>query len=96
MLVHRTAGRLHHEYIRAAYVLLNLNVTLAVAEPNHLRLPALHAEKLADFIGEMFVRRAAEDLEFLVRTRTLLPLRLLVGHRWSLLFNLLSLVGRRD
>ena len=51
MLVHRTARRLNHEDIAAAHVLLNLNVTLAVAKPNHLRLPALHPEKVADFIG---------------------------------------------
>ncbi len=46
VLVHRTARRLHHEHIGAAHVLLNLDVTLAVAKPDHLRLPARASQEI--------------------------------------------------
>src|ERR1700757_4277769 len=82
------AGRLHHEHIRAAHVLLDLYVALAVGEARHLRLPARHPEKMADLVGQWLIRRAAEDLELLVHSRTLLPLLLLVGHRRTLFLNL--------
>ena len=93
MLVHRTAGRLHHENIRAAHVLLNLNVTLAVPKADYLCLPALHPKEVTDLISQRLVRRTAEDLELLVGSRTLLPLELFIGHRRALLLN--GLVGRR-
>ena len=96
MPVHRTARGLHHEHIRAAHVLLNLHVRLAVGKARYLRLSPLHAQKLAYLIGQLRVGRAAKNLKLLIHPRTRLPLQLLVRHRWTLLFNLLSLVSRRD
>ena len=43
----RMAGRLQHEHIRAAHVLLNLNVSLAVAEARDLRLATRQSRESA-------------------------------------------------
>jgi hypothetical protein len=75
MLVHRTARRLHHKDISPAHILLNLDVHLAVAETRHQGLPARHAEKIANLIGQRLVRRAAKNLELLVHPRARLALR---------------------
>src|SRR6185369_18087292 len=81
------ASRLKHEYIRASHVLLNLNVSLAVAEARDLRLPARQPEKRADLIAQRFVGRATEDLELVVHPGALgLALRFLVGVHLGLLF----------
>ena len=40
MLIHRMAGRLDYKNIRAAHILLDLDVSLAVAEARDQRLPA--------------------------------------------------------
>ena len=53
VLVHRTARRLHHENIRAAHVLLDLDVSLAVLEARHQRLVAHQAQKLADIVRQL-------------------------------------------
>ena len=54
---------------RAPHVLLNLHVRFAIGKADHLRLPALHPEKLAHLIGQRFVRRPAEYLELLIHPR---------------------------
>src|SRR5258708_8378242 len=83
-----TAGRLHHEHICAAHVLLNLHVGLAIGKADHLRLPALHPKKLTHFVSQRLVRGPAEDLELLVHPRSRLAIWLLVRQRWTVLFHL--------
>ena len=61
----------------------------------NMRLPTLHAEKLANFVGQRLVRRAAENLELLVHARTRLAFRLLLGHGRGLLFGFLRFFRRR-
>ena len=81
------AGRLHHKNIRAAHILLDLNVSLAVAEARDQRLPALQSQKRADLIAQRLIGRTAKDLELIVHPAALrLALRLFVGAHLGLLF----------
>ena len=50
--VHRRAGRLDHENVRAAHVFLDLQVDLAVGELLDHGTPNLHAQRLADLLGQ--------------------------------------------
>ena len=78
----RAARGLHHEHVAAAHVLLDLHIALAIGEACDLRLTALHAQELADFIGQGRIGGAAEDLELVVRPRALgLAFRFLVRAR---------------
>ncbi len=81
------ASWLEHEHIRAANVLLYLDVGFAVAEARDLSLPARQSQKRADLIAQRFVGRATEDLELIVHPSALgLALRFLVGAHLGLLF----------
>ena len=66
MLVHRIAGGLHHKYIYAAHVLEQLEEDLAVGKALQLGFADLDADMLADRVGQLGIRRAAEQLEALV------------------------------
>src|SRR5215472_9966175 len=79
MLIHGTAGRLHHEYIGATHVFLNLNVGFAVGKALDQRLPTIQAEKDTDLFGQRLIRCTAENLKFVVQAPTMrFALRLLV------------------
>ena len=75
VLVHRIAGGLHHEYIRAADILEQLEVNFAVGKALHLGLAQRDADVLADLLRQRAVGRPRKDLEalvFAVRPRALL------------------------
>ncbi len=63
MVIHRCAGGLHHEHIRAPYILLNLNVTLAVGEGLYLRHAQIETKVPADFLRQSWIGVTAEDLD---------------------------------
>ncbi len=78
MLVHRIAGRLHHEDIGPAHVLLDLHIRLAVGELVDARLPQGQTEKLANILGQRVVGSAGKNLPLVVLPR---PYRLGSGLR---------------
>src|SRR5690242_3665249 len=81
------AGGLKHEHIGAPDILLNLNVSFAVAEARDLRLATRQSKKRADLIAQRFIGRATKYLELVVHPAALgLALRLLVGVHLGLLF----------
>ncbi len=66
MLVHRIAGGLHHKNIYAAHILKQLKVNFTVGKALHLGLADLDADVLADSLSQLWVCRAAKQLEALV------------------------------
>src|SRR5260370_42116440 len=77
MLVHAPAGRLDDKHVGATDVLQHLHVSFTVGKARDRGLAPLQAKKSANLFGQRLVGRAAEDLEFLVRTARLgLALRL--------------------
>jgi hypothetical protein len=63
VVVHRRAGRLHHENVHPADVLANLHVDFAVAEPLDLRHAKRDAEERADFLRQLDVGGSRKKLE---------------------------------
>ncbi len=86
MFIHREARGLDDKHVGAAHVFHHLDVNFAVREARDRGLAALHAQKSADLVGQGLIRRAAEDLELLVRAR---PLRFMLALGLHLLLFLL-------
>src|SRR5215471_17902143 len=86
MHVHRLASGLHQENVGTAHVLLNLDISFAIGKARDPRVAAGQSKKMADFVTERLVSRAAEDLELIVHTgRLKLTFRLLVRAHPALL-----------
>ena len=66
MVVHRIGARLHHKHIRAAHVLENLKINLAVAEAPEQRLAQWHVQMLADLFRQHRIRGPTENFESFV------------------------------
>src|SRR5436853_514577 len=66
MMIDRIGACLYHEHIRAANILQNLKIDLAIAEATELRAPDIHAQIAADALGELRVRASGKDLELFV------------------------------
>ena len=58
------AGRLHHEDVGAAHVVLDLEPDLAVAEARQVRAAERHPKIAGDRLAQRRVRAAGEDLQF--------------------------------
>ena len=57
------AGRLDHEHVRAAHVVVDLEPDLAVAEACEMRPAERQLEVLGDRLAERGMRAAGEDLQ---------------------------------
>jgi hypothetical protein len=62
VLVHRRAGRLNDEHIRAAHILLDLDARLAIAKGSDDRAPEVHVDAGGDRLCQRPVGVATEDL----------------------------------
>ena len=71
----RSAGRLHHEDVGAAHVLLNLDVDLAVGELLHVGGAERAAQTGADLLRQGPVGVPREDLESIVTSTGVAALR---------------------
>src|SRR5262245_31104417 len=63
MIVHRRAGRLDHEDVLAAHVLVDLHVYLAVGERRDVRVTQRKLERLGDLLRQRSIRVAREELQ---------------------------------
>jgi hypothetical protein len=63
MHVHRLAGGLHHEHVRSAHVLLNLDIRFAILEASDQSLSARQPQKVTDLLAKRLVRGPAKNLE---------------------------------
>ena len=77
MLIDRKTRRLHQENIRAANVLQQLKMYLAVGESLQPGLAQRHSNELADLLAQRAIGRSAKNLEALLFTQLAgaLPLR---------------------
>ncbi len=66
MKIRRLRTRLHDENIRAAHVLQNLKINLAIAELAQHRAAALHSQIAANLVRQGSVRGSRENLELIV------------------------------
>jgi hypothetical protein len=66
MVIDRIGAGLHHEDIRAANILQDLKVDLAITEAAQLRAADIHAQIAADALRELRVGASGKDLEFFV------------------------------
>src|SRR4030095_6559477 len=63
MIVHRRTGRLDHEDVLAADVLVDLNLHPAVGEPRDVRVTQRKLECLGDLLRQRSIRVAREELQ---------------------------------
>ena len=65
VVVHRRAGGLHHEHVRAAHVFTHLHEDLAVAKAAHHRLGQGQVQIVTDLLHQVGVAVAGEHLELI-------------------------------
>jgi hypothetical protein len=85
MLIDGMAGRLNHEHVRPAHILLHLDIGLAVPEATHQRLASGQPKESANLVAERLIGGAAENLELFVHP-----------HALGLAFGLLIAIGSRE
>src|SRR5205807_5506114 len=66
MMIDGIGARLHHKHVRAANILQNLKINLAVAEAAQLGASHVHAQVAADALSQFRVRASGKDLELFV------------------------------
>jgi hypothetical protein len=86
VLIDGMTGRLNHEHVGPAHVLLHLDVGLAVPEATHERLASSQPKESANLVAERLIGGAAKNLELFVHPHALrLAFGFLIGAHRSLL-----------